>query len=439
MRVTIHDVGIHAPRIEMARHDDASPHGLRRYHAGMNAKGEYVLAHMSDLHLGYSYGRRTNHQGINWREIDGYRAMDECVGQILDDHTVDVVIIAGDLFHTFSPPTRAIIFAQRQLRRLADAGIPVYSIAGNHDQSDIRAEIAASAIVDDRERGIWSHAEPYAIHEILPDVYLHMVSHHLFSQQAATLDEVKPKDGAINLLTAHGTMVDPETREAIRSEALTPREVLIPTEMINEGWDYCLLGHIHERRYVGSSGRVLYNGSLVRRGFSDGVTSLGRGWTKWTLHADGSMTPEFKLVWQRPQNDLPVIDAADMSAADVDAIMKRNLDQGLVGSHDGSDAPILRQRIINISPEKKRSLDMGEITREAKRALTWNVKTSTMEETERARSDDDSDQGGSVSDRYRRWLGTAPAYLGLDDSIREDVAADTKRYIEQGQEATFDE
>lgn len=394
---------------------------------------------MSDLHLGYASGSRTNAQGINWREIDGYRAMDECISQIISDGTVDVTVIAGDLFHSFAPPTRAVIFAQRQLRRLSDAGIRVYSIAGNHDQSDIRAEIAASAIVDDRERGIWSHAEPYAVHEIFPDVFLHMVSHHLFSQQAATLDEVKPKDGAINLLTAHGTMVDPETREAIRSEALTPREVLIPTEMIDEGWDYCLLGHIHERRYVGGGGRVLYNGSLVRRGFSDGVTSLGRGWTKWTLHADGSMTPEFRLVWQRPQRDLPTIDASGMGAGDVDAAIIDNLRSGLVGADDDSDAPILRQTVINISAEKKRSLDMGPAMELAKRALSWQLKTSMVDDGGGSSPAEKDDVGGSVSDRYRSWLKTSDAYRGMDGSIRDDVAADTKRYIDQGQEATFED
>ena len=405
----------------------------------MNVKGEYVIAHMADLHLGYTYTSKTNAQGINWREVDGYRAMDECVSQIIEDGSVDVVIIAGDLFHVFAPPPRAIIFAQRQLRRFADAGLPVYSIAGNHDQSDIRAEIAASAVVDDRERGIWSHAEPYAVHEILPDVYLHMVSHHLFSQQAQTMDEVKPRKGAINILTAHGTMVDPETREAIRSEALTPREVLIPSEMLEEGWDYCLLGHIHERRYVGSSGRVLYNGSLVRRGFSDGVTSLGRGWTKWTLHADGTMTPEFKTVWQRPQHDLPLIDAKNLSVDDIDERIIGNLKQGLSGSHDGTDAPILRQRIINISPAKKRSLDMTKIASLSKQALSWNLRTSTIEETEQADERKAADMGGSVSDRYNAWLGTSEAYKGVEESLKDDVAASTKRYIDQGQEDTLDE
>ena len=315
----------------------------------------------------------------------------------------------------------------------------MYSIAGNHDQSDIRAEIAASAIVDDRERGIWSHAEPYAVHEILPDVYLHMVSHHLFSQQAETMDEVKPKEGAINILTTHGTMVDPETREAIRSEALTPREVLIPSEMLDEGWDYCLLGHIHERRYVGSSGRVLYNGSLVRRGFSDGVTSLGRGWTKWTLHADGTMTPEFKTVWQRPQHDLPVIDAKSLSVDDIDSRIMDNLKEGLAGSHDDADSPILRQQIINISPSKKRSLDMTGISSLSKKALSWNLKTSTIEETERKTESKAADVGGSVSDRYKAWLGTSEAYKSIEESLKDDVAASTKRYIDQGQEDAIDE
>ena len=47
---------------------------------------------MSDLHLGYTYTSKTNAQGINWREVDGYRAMDECVSQIIADGSIDVVV-----------------------------------------------------------------------------------------------------------------------------------------------------------------------------------------------------------------------------------------------------------------------------------------------------------------------------------------------------------
>jgi DNA repair exonuclease SbcCD nuclease subunit len=406
----------------------------------MNDHGEYVLAHMSDLHLGYKAGRKNTPQGINWRVADGYKALHDCINEILEDGSVDAVLVSGDVFHVPEPDVNSIIIAQREFRRLARAGLPVYSIAGNHDKSDIRSEIAASAIIDDRDAGIWSHAEPYAVHEIFPNVWLHMVSHHLFVNQAATWEYVQPKPDAINIFTAHGTVMDPETRTIIHSEAPSPREIIIPSEIVNDdAWDVCMLGHIHERRYVGkpSSSKIFYNGSIIRRGFSDGVTSLGRGWTKWTIHADGKITPVFMKIAQRPQKDFDVIDAHDMSSADIGDVIIDNLKDGLAHTSSDIDSPILRQKVINISSEKKKSLDLPTISTLASKALTWTLQTQTIEET--TKTEEQSSSGGSVSDRYSSWLESSDEYKILDKDMRKDVKTYTTNYIAKGQEEVLDE
>lgn len=416
--------------------------------AGMDSHGNYVLAHLSDLHLGYRAGHKLTGQGVNWREADGYKALDEMIRQILDDGTVDAVLIAGDVFHTPEPSIRSILAAQHAFRTLASNGIPVYSIAGNHDQSDIRAEIAASAVIDDRDAGIYSHAEPYVVHEIFPDVWLHMVSHHLFTQQAATFDEIKPMKDGVNLFTAHGTMVDPESNQVIHMDVPAPREIIIPSDMMRTGeWNACLLGHIHERRYVGSRKAnagmpTYYNGSLIRRGFSDGTTGLGRGWTKWVFHADGSMTPEFKQVGQRTQTDYPVIDAKDMTASEITETMLDRLHDSLDAVGTGADMPILRQRIINISPAKRKSMDSSAIAELGAKALTWSVQTKTVEETEKEterRKTHDGSETGSIADRYSKWLDASSEYKGLSDDVKPKVETSTKDYIKQGQEEMLDE
>lgn len=414
----------------------------------MDSHGNYVLAHLSDLHLGYRAGHKLTSQGVNWREADGYKALDELVHQILNDGTVDAVLIAGDVFHTPEPSIRSILAAQRAFRLLASNGIPVYSIAGNHDQSDIRAEIAASAVIDDRDAGIYSHAEPYVVHEIFPDVWLHMVSHHLFTEQAATFDAIKPMKDGINIFTAHGTMVDPENNQVIHMDAPAPREIIIPSDMMRTGeWNACLLGHIHERRYVGSKKMnanmpTYYNGSLIRRGFSDGMTNLGRGWTKWTLHADGTLSPEFKQVSQRPQVDYPVIDALDMTASDITGLMLDRLHDSLDAVQSGDNMPILRQKIVNISPAKKKSMDSAAIADLGAKALTWSVQTKTVEETEKERISSqaaDGSETGSISDRYSKWLDSSNEYNQLTTEVKLKVETSTKDYIKRGQEEVLNE
>ena len=264
------------------------------------------IAHLSDIHAGYTATRHLNNQGINVREADGYVAFARIVTDCIN-HDVDLVVIAGDTFHTSTPSIRTIIFVQNQFRRLAAAGIPIYALAGNHDVDDIRANIAASRVLDDPLRGIHSHIEPYAVHEVFDGVHLHMVSHHMFMDQSQTLPNVKSVDGAINIFTTHGSVIDPILEMKLHTEQ-SPREIVIPDWLLAENnWDAIMLGHIHERGWVGSSdGRtdtastgIFYNGSIIRRGFADKTCTLGRGWTLWTIQDDGTFTQDIKTIPQR--------------------------------------------------------------------------------------------------------------------------------------------
>lgn len=416
-----------------------------------DAKGNYVLAHLSDLHLGYRSGRETTVDGVNWREQDGYTAFTRMVDQIIRDGTVDAVLVAGDVFHVPNPSTRAVFNAQREYRRLADAGIPVYSLTGNHDVNDIRSDMASTVLLDDPDRGIHSHCEPYVTHKLGDGIVLHMVSHHLYREQADTWEQVKPVDGCINIFSTHGSLVDPLTELALHTNQ-SPREVIIPDELLNNpDWSYRLLGHIHERGFVGTKDgkrdsmnlRTYYNGSLIRRGFSDGETPLGRGWTKWTITPDGTFTPTFYRIRQRPQVDFPVIDASTLSPTEITGIILDNLRSAFPDDNTAPDrAPILRQKITNITPEKKRSLDNTAISNTAEPALIWtlNMRQDNV--------DADVDDGhahltginttGNLTETYDGWLNDSQAYNDLHDTIREQVAKETKQFIKQGQDTVLD-
>lgn len=431
----------------------------------MDSQCNTVIAHLSDLHLGYSNtGCKLNKDGVRWREADGYMAWQRVVGEIIADGTVDAVLIAGDVFHTPTPSVLTVRQAQLGVRRLADAKIPVVILTGNHDTSDIHAELAATALLNDPEHGVYSHYEPYAFYDVNNDVRLHLVSHHLYKEQASTWGMVKPKEGMVNVFSTHGSMIDPLTKLAMHTDA-SPREVIIPDEIVNmPDWDYRLLGHIHERGFVGSRDngrtdtshlRTYYNGSLIRRGFSDGVTPLGRGWTKWTITNSGVFIPEFHVVAQRPQEDLPVIDALELSASEVTDIAYDHVSNAVEPVENNPfAAPILRQRIINITPEKRKAIDQVLLRRTASPALSWQLSMRMIQgEQQQAmadeqtdtdiRADDESKTGsssgtGGLSSRFSKWLESSEAYEAVNDSIRDSVKASMEKFIKQGQEASLD-
>ena len=91
------------------------------------------LLHTADIHLGAkTYGRRDPVTGLNTRLLDVRRSLETVVQRALDD-AVDVFLFCGDAYHTADPtPTQQQIFAEC-LQPLADAGIPMVLIIGNHD------------------------------------------------------------------------------------------------------------------------------------------------------------------------------------------------------------------------------------------------------------------------------------------------------------------
>jgi hypothetical protein len=82
---------------------------------------------MSDVHQGV-WGAHPELRSLSMRAFE--KAVSTCL-----EEGVDFVVISGDFFDTSMPPIDVIKFAVEQLRRLQDAGVRVYAIAGSHDYS----------------------------------------------------------------------------------------------------------------------------------------------------------------------------------------------------------------------------------------------------------------------------------------------------------------
>lgn len=87
------------------------------------------ILHTSDWHL----GKRLE----NFSRMEEQQAVLTEICEIADSEKVDAVLVAGDLFDTFNPPTEATDLFYKILKRLASNGRrPVIAIAGNHDSPD---------------------------------------------------------------------------------------------------------------------------------------------------------------------------------------------------------------------------------------------------------------------------------------------------------------
>lgn len=401
----------------------------------------FKLAHLSDLHIGYKSTRKINSQGINVREADGYLALSRMIDDIIEEG-VDAVIVAGDTFHTPTPDTRSVIFVQNCLIRLWKARIPAYILAGNHDENDIPSDIAGSKILHDPWRNIYSYAEPYKIQKIGPGINLHMISHHNFDEQVATMNKIHTVDDEINILTTHGSVYDEFLHKTLRTEK-APREIVIPDNLIKDNkWDYIMLGHIHERGWVNTKDRskntensnIYYNGSLIRRGFSDKETPLGRGWTLWEIDENGKFTSTAKTIEQRPQYDLGIIDADKITTTEITEKVIENLQKTQLNGtkYDISTAPILRQKIINLTPAKNSGISWNAINEEAQHALAWKINKETKQQTQK-KLEKQITEPKDVITNYDTWIKQSETLKNSEEKTKEQIIKEAREYIKLGQ------
>ncbi len=206
---------------------------------------DMILAHLADLHLGYRAYHRLAPGGINARERDVALAFRAALDRVVDLGP-DLVLIAGDVFHTVRPSNAAIADAFRQFARLRARlpGAPVVVIAGNHDSpravetgSILRllAEIPGVTVVDQDARAV--HLEEL-------DTTILCLPHNALASGEPIALEPDP-DAAVNILMLHGTVAGGGAEEKLRYVSEYGGVKVEASEIRPERWDYVALGHYH--------------------------------------------------------------------------------------------------------------------------------------------------------------------------------------------------
>lgn len=404
----------------------------------------FTIAHLSDLHLGYSSGRKKiDENGFNVRENDGYLAYNIAVDQIIKEK-VNCVLIAGDMFHSPRPKNHTILIAQEGLRRLAEANIPVYIIAGNHDATDVRAEVPSSKLLNEPMSKIFSYSEPYVVKEIHPGIYMHFISHHAFIEQDKTMTNVKPIEGAVNLLASHGSCYDTNMGIILRTPN-EPREVIIPQSIMDLNWDYTFLGHIHERHWIGSSDgktdtagrKQFYNGSLIRRGFSDRVSPNGRGWTKWIINDDKTIDYKMFTIAEREQLDMEPIEVKGKKTREIEKEILEQLksvDNYMTkkyGEITLENTPIVRQTIVGVNAITRLSLNLQNFTQHTQKYLTHSFKVvpdmEKVDITEVVTSE--SLNNSDIVVVFKEWNKGNDKMFDFDKELKDNVVELAQQYL----------
>ncbi len=272
------------------------------------------LVHLSDLHLGFRQYQRLTPAGINQREADVGEAFRGAI-----DATIalrpDVVLVAGDVFHTVRPSNPAILYAFKHFLRLRTAlpTTPVVIVAGNHDLP--RTTETGCILRLFAQMGFYvADLEPRRV--ALPELNLSVlaVPYSRGAWPAFTPDPT----ARYNVLLLHGEIagvLPPSLNDQARIEI--PLEDLAPAQ-----WTYVALGHYHVYRQVAPnafySGAIEYTSTNV---WSESIEQRangigGKGFIEHDLatgrHVFHPLAPPRALI------DLPAIPAYGLAPADID-------------------------------------------------------------------------------------------------------------------------
>ena len=369
------------------------------------------LAHLADLHLGFRQFDRQTPKGINQREWDVAEAFRRAVDDLLEQKP-QLIVIAGDLFHSVRPTNAAILFCFRQFHRLR-AGLaetPIVVIAGEHDTP---RSTETGAILRLYEALGVEVAVEEARRIVLPKLDCAVLAVPQQALAQAERPALRPESGGptLNVLVTHGVYggLGEERGTMEYGGAELSREILAP-----EKWDYIALGHYHTAQSVATN--AWYSGSLEylppnpwgqlqdeaaqRTGAKGKKERVGKGYLLVDL--PGARVAFRSIAPSRRHIDLPFIQGAGLSAKEIDAQIAERVSAAKI------DDQIVRLVVWDVERAVARDLDHAAIRGYKARALNFQLELRRPESRRVVGAAGAGTKRQTLTETVRDFLGRRP-------------------------------
>lgn len=211
------------------------------------------IIHFADSHLGLSAYSATTENGTNLKETLIYKNFLDGIDKIIKEKP-DAVVHAGDLFQVVRPKTAALLTAVDGFRRLDEAGIPTYVVAGNHSMLRTTTMKGPFDIITEMRIPNLHIAATSARSLECGDCFFHLLPNQRFPEEYTTefKKNIHCSQTHNNILISHGLAPG-----AIKQHSVSECE--LTSEILSDEFDYIALGHIHGRIRVADN--AWYSGS----------------------------------------------------------------------------------------------------------------------------------------------------------------------------------
>jgi len=249
------------------------------------------ILHTSDWHLGQSFmgkSREEEHQAfLTW------------LLELIEKEEISVLIVAGDIFDTATPPNYALELYYNFLTKLAHSSCEnIIITAGNHDSiatlkapkqllKALNIHLITSGDVDEEEIVlIYEQDRLEGIVCAVPFLRDYVVRKSMYAQSMSEKEsaltegikehyncvykeamELAKGDDVPLIATGHLTTLGAKSSESER-EIYIGTTLDIGSDFLSEKFDYVALGHLHNNQKVGSE-HVRYSGSPIPLSFSE--------------------------------------------------------------------------------------------------------------------------------------------------------------------------
>lgn len=209
----------------------------------------FRFVHTADIHLD-SPLRSLSLRNASLAELIGdstrqalVAIVDLCIAE-----QVDALIIAGDLYDGDQTSMKTARFLASQMQRLAEAGIAVYTIRGNHDAL---SRITQELILPPSVKVYSERAEAVEVEKGGLGIAIHGLSFARPQAPEGLLPKYRaPLPDRINIGIMHTSLAG-----AARHDVYAPCSL---ADLQASGFDYWALGHIHQRsQHTGRSAVVM--------------------------------------------------------------------------------------------------------------------------------------------------------------------------------------
>ena len=271
------------------------------------------MMHIGDLHLGKTLG--------DFDLKDDQEYMLNQLLNIVDDQSVDAVLIAGDVYDKAIPSEAATRMLDYFLSSLAKRHVYTYMISGNHD-SDDRLNYGSSLFETNHiyistkyegklNKQILKKGNEEVDIYLLPFVKASQVRHYLPKAKIETYDDAVRAiiDSAdidpvrCNVIVAHQFVMGKSEDPALSGSESLGTQSVGTVEKIGydcfDLFDYAALGHIHSPQQVGRK-EVRYSGSPLKYSLSE--VNNEKSVSLITVNGKGKV--EIELVPLKPMRNM---------------------------------------------------------------------------------------------------------------------------------------